>query len=250
MTLRRSLLLFLPILVLPLMGPKGSRAERSLARGELGRAYLSEGSIESAIGALREAVELDRSNWAAWTFLGLALGEKGQVDEAEKAFSKAIKLAGDRAEPHLNYGLFLFSQGRAAEAISEYEAALQDLTYRKPALVLNNMGFALMSQGDHERAISVLREATTRAPNLCMAQFNLGLALQAAERVPDAIKKFEDVVHVCGEEAPGAYLQLARLQADLGQSDVALDYLDRLESLVPDSEVVDSARELRASLER
>jgi type IV pilus assembly protein PilF len=250
MSPRRCLPLLLLLLVLPLMGPKASRSERSLARGELGRAYLAEGSLESAIGTLREAVELDRNNWAAWTFLGLALGEKGQADEAEKAFNKAIRIAGDRAEPHMHYGLFLFSQERTAEAISEYEAALQDLTYRKPALILNNMGFALMHQGDHDRAISVLKEALTRVPTLCIAHFNLGLALQAGGRDHEAIEQFEETIESCAEETPGAYLQLARLQVEQGHPELALDYLYRLDSLVSDGDLNDAARELRASLER
>ncbi len=251
MTLRRSLLLVLLVLLaLPLMGAeRGTRKERSLARGELGRAYLAEGSVESAIGALNEAVELDRNNWMAWTFLGLALAEKGKAEDAEKAFKKAIRIEDERAEPHFNYGLFLFSQSRTDEAIEQYEAALEDLTYRKPAFILNNMGFALMSKGEHERAVTVLSEAVRRAPSLCPAGFNLGLALQQAGRTDDAVDAFEDVITTCGDEAPGAYLQAARLEIELGRPELAQTHLYQVLSIAPDTELAEAAQELLASLE-
>lgn len=249
MSLRRLLLLVLLCLPLAMGADKASKKDRSLSRGELGRAYLTEGSLESAIGALQEAVELDRSNWSAWTFLGLALAEKGKPEDAEKAFGKAIKLADERAEPHLNYGLFLFGQGRVDEAITQYEAALEDLTYRKPAYVLNNMGFALMTKGDYTRAVSVLRQAVQRAPNLCPARFNLGLAVEGTGDSAAALKVYEDVVEVCGEQVPGAYLQVGRLMVELGREDEAATWLYRVVDLVPDSDAAIAARELLASMQ-
>ncbi len=251
MSLRRFLPLVLVLaLALPfVVGARGSKKDRSLAQGELGRAYLSEGSLESAIGTLREAVDLDRSNWAAWSFLGLALAEKGKAEEAEEAFGKAIRFADDRAEPHLNYGLFLFAQGRTDEAIVEYESALEDLTYRKPAFVLNNLGFALMSQGEHQRAITVLQEAVRRAPNLCAARFNLGLALQQADEGKRATREFEDVIASCEEQAPGAYLQVARIAIQDGRPGVAMSHLHQVLDIAPDTDVADAAQELLASME-
>jgi type IV pilus assembly protein PilF len=250
MSLRRLIPLVM-LLCLPLSAgaERGSKKDRSMSRGELGRAYLAEGSLESAIGALREAVELDRTNWSAWTFLGLALAEKGKPEDAEKAFLKAVKLADDRAEPHLNYGLFLFGQGRVDEAIVQYEAAVEDLTYRKPAFVLNNMGFALMAKGDNERAVTVLRQAVERAPHLCPARFNLGLALEGTGDDTAALAAYKDVVETCGDQVPGAYLQVGRLMLEQGRDDEAATWLFRVVDLVPESDAAQAARELLASLQ-
>ncbi len=253
MNLRRVLpLILVLVLCLPLLvgADRGSKKERSQARGELGRAYLSEGSVELAIGALSDAVDLDKSNWAAWTFLGLALAEKGDDDGAEEAFGKALKLADDRAEPHFNYGLFLYGQERYDEAIVQYELALKDLTYRKPAFILNNMGFALLAKGDHDRAVDVLREAVMRAPNLCPARFNLGLALQGAGETDDAVRAYADVIETCGEDAPGAYLQVARLEIDRGRPQEAVPNLIRVIELAPDTDASEAAQELLIELER
>ena len=244
----------LPIaaLLLALSAPpadaKSSRKDRSATRAELGRAYLREGSLEAAIGALNEAVELDRSNWIAWTFLGMALAEKGKVKDAEKAFETALRVEDERAEPHHNYGLFLFGQGRLDEAILQYELALEDLAYRKPAFVLNNLGFALMTRGDHVRAVSTLRQAVQRAPNLCPARFNLGLAYHAGGQAVQALSAFEDVIEVCGEEVPGAYLQAGLLLIQLERPDDATTYLYRVVDLAPGSDAADQAEQLLADL--
>ena len=252
MSLRR----FLPlVLILVLCSPfamgaeRGSKKDRSLSRGELGRAYLQEGSLESAIGALREAVALDRTNWSAWTFLGLALAEKGKPEDAEKAFNKALRYADDRAEPHLNYGLFLFGQGRVDEAITQYEAAMEDLTYRKPAFVMNNLGFAQMSKGDFDAAIQSLSEAVSRAPNLCPALFNLGLAYEGSGDDTAAIKAYQDVVETCGEEVPGAYLQVGRLMAEQGRTAEASTWLFQVVDLAPETDASQAALELLATFE-
>ncbi len=229
---------------------RSSRKGRSEARAELGRAYLQEGSIESAIGTLREAIELDKTNWIAWTFLGLALAEKGKAEEAEKAFKTAIRHEDERAEPHHNYGLFLFGQGRVDEAILQYEQALEDLTYRKPAYVLNNLGFALIARGDAERAISTLNDAARRAPNLCPVRFNLGLAYRAAEQPKEALDAFGDVIELCGEEAPGAYLQAGSLLIELDRHDDAMTYLYRVVDLASGSDAAEEAQRMLAEIEQ
>jgi type IV pilus assembly protein PilF len=248
MKARRHLFLVLA-LTAGLVGAKASKKDRSQARAELGRAYLSEGSLESAVRTLREATELDRTNWVAWNFLGLALAEKGKAEEAEDAFRRAVRFAPERAESHLNYGLFLFSQDRVDEAIAQYELALEDLAYRKPSFVLNNLGFALMSKGEWGRAQQVLQEAVIRAPNLCQARFNLGLAQQGGGEVKKAISTFEDVLEVCGDEATGAYLQLGILHLGQGDLDMATSYLYQAVDQAPESAIADEAQKLLSSLE-
>ncbi len=245
--------LFLVLLSIWLVSPAtaqtvASKADRSIAQAELGRTYLQEGSLESAILVLNKAVELDRRNWSAWTFLGLALAEKGRPEQAERAFKKAIHLADERAEPHLNYGLFLFSQDRVDEAIEQYQAAIDDLTYRRPSFVLNNLGFALYSQGEHDRAITTLSEAVRRAPNLCPARFNLGLAQAAKGDSLAAIDSFESLNELCGEQ-PGTQLQLGILLLEQGRTDEAEAILRRVLVLAPGTQLSEQAESLLASLE-
>jgi len=225
-----------------------SRAERSEARGALGRAYLQEGSLEAALQAFQEAVALDGGNWMAWSYMGLVLAEKHKPEDAEKALAKGIRKAEGNAEAYLNYGLFLFGQGRVDEAIAQYELALEDLTYRNPALVLNNLGFALMARGDAAGAVRVLKDAVQRAPNLCAARFNLGLALDRSGDASGAIGMFREVIELCGEQVPGAYLEAGRLLARQGQEAEATEMLLKVGELAPGTPAATEADGLLAGL--
>ncbi len=216
-------------------------AERARAQIDLGGAYLREGSTEAAIATLQEATHLDPRNWAAWSHLGMALWAKGRPVQAEEALRRAIRLGGERAEPHLNLGVMLFGQGRVDEAIAEYEAALADLTYRKPALVLNDLGFALYARGDHERAVEVLEEAVRRAPNLCQARFNLGLAQRALERSDAALATFEQVVALCPNEAVGAWFQAGTLLLERQDHARAAMFLKEVVKRAPGTEAAQAA---------
>ncbi len=244
-----GLLLFLAFPT-QLHADKASKKERSISHGELGRAYLSEGNFEAAIESLRQAAELDRTNWAAWTFLGLALAERGAAEEAEKAFNTALRYAPERAEPHSNYAMFLFGQGRIDEAVAHYELALEDLTYRKPTLIMSNLGFALLTAGDHGRAVTVLEEALQRSPTLCPARFNLGLAHESAGADELAIAAFRETLEMCGEEVPGTYVHLARLLAARGELAEATTYLYRAMDLAPGTDIASEAESILAAMER
>ena len=70
-------------------------------------------------------------------------------------------------------------QSRLDESITAFETAITDLTYRRPAVPLSNMGMALYLSGDHQRAVKTLDRAIDRAPNLCQAFFHRGLANKA-----------------------------------------------------------------------
>lgn len=227
----RTLILLLLVLATACVGPQ--RARRAESKVALGQAYLQERNPEGAIQILREAVKLNPSSWEAWDHLGIALTEKNQHDQAEDSFKRSIRLAHGNAEPHLNYGMLLFKTGRVDLAIEQYHLALKDLTYRKPAIILNNLGYALHVQGKHEEAISALQDAISRAPNFCLGRYNLGLALRGAARLDESLAAYEQVVLVCPNEAYGAYFEAGSLYFERGDYDRAVRYLREVERRDP-----------------
>lgn len=219
------------------------KMERAAVKTDLASVYLQEGNLEGAIAILEEATSLHRQNWMAWNHLGIAYMEKHRPEEADRAFRRAIRFSGgERAEPHLNYGLFLFHEGCVDEAIVQYELALEDLTYRKPALVMNNLGYAYYTQGRYDEAVRILGQALRRMPNLCQARFHLGLTLRAMGRSTRALEAFERTIMLCGEEALGAYLQAGELLLEAGEREKAATYLRKVIEAYPDSEPARSAR--------
>ena len=224
------------------IGPK--RQDRAQSRADLGAAYLRERNVPDAIAALREGAKLDPRNHSVWDKLGLAYAAQGANEEAEKAFLRAVHLNDEKAELHNNYGLFLLSQRRTDEAIAQFQAAKKDLTYRKPAIVLSNLGYALMLANRPAEAVTELDQAIVRAPNLCQARFNRGLVLRSLERGTQALTDFEAVIQMCGDEAAGAYMQAAPILLQQGERDAGCTYLRTVVHEAPGSRLAADATDL------
>ena len=167
---------------------------------------------------------MDPSSWNAWNKLALAYMTQGASDRAKKAFTKAVRLD-QGAEVRNNYGIFLLRLGEVEEAQEQFRLALEDITYRKPALVLSNLGYTLLLQGKYSDAVLRLTEAIKRAPNLCQARFNRGLAYKGLDNQGDALQDFESVIQICADDALGATFEAAQIRMDLGDPARACDEL-------------------------
>lgn len=99
-----------------------SKTPYSLA--QLGLALLAAGSVDQAIGALREALRLDGADGFAHANLGLAFQVAGQTAQAIAQQRKAIALQPGTAWPHTNLALALHAAGRPDEADEEHRRAI------------------------------------------------------------------------------------------------------------------------------
>lgn len=211
------------LVVLGCVGPSSQR--KSAANAQLGTAYLREGDLGAAVETLERAVKDDPRNWNAWQKLGIAYYTRGANDLGDKAFKKALRLEPGNAEINNNYGSMLVQTGRVAESLPYFERALEDLTYRKTALVLNNLGHALYLLQRYDDALQRLDDAITRAPNMCQARLHRGFVLDAQQRTEAALDDYEAVIAMCGADLPAAYMHAAPALLKLGQKDAACAYL-------------------------
>jgi arylsulfatase A-like enzyme/Tfp pilus assembly protein PilF len=83
------------------------------------------GDVDAGLARLHEAVQIDPGNAAAWNALGMTLGGKNRLDEAERAFRTAIARDATDHRYFFNLGLALSRQGRAAEGRQYFEKALE-----------------------------------------------------------------------------------------------------------------------------
>ncbi len=217
------------------------RQAKAQARTDLGAAYLVEGSTELAIQQLQEATKMDRYNYKAWEQLALAYMKRGAPELSEKAFQRALKLTPGSASVNLNYSYLLLRLGRSADAVEVLEVAVMDLTYRQPALVLNNLGYALHLEGRHAEAEARLAEATLRAPNFCQAWFNLGLVREALANRRGAVDAYDRVVLTCPADAAGSYLKAGTLMLELDGQAEGCAYLRSAEELARGTALGDEA---------
>jgi len=149
---------------------------------------------------------------------GRCLVDLGRLGEAEAVLRQAVRIRDAAAE--YNLGAVLDRQGKAAEARSHYERALEIDPFH--ARAMNNLGVSLDRSGQAEPAIAWLRRATEVAPDNAEAYSNLGSALIGARRLPEAIRALQTSLAL-DPGAPDAHNNLGIALAQSGRFAEAAD---------------------------
>ncbi len=135
--------------------------------------------------------------------LGSAFFEIGRLQEALRAYRRAVELDPNYAEAHFNVGTALVSLGRADEGMAAFRDCLDIDAEQHMARVSLGNGFA--SLGDMERAIAVYRETLRRDSSVLAARVNLGNALLQLGRVDEAVSAFRDAIRIDPDRADTRY---------------------------------------------
>ncbi len=158
-----------------------------------GRALYLLDRFEQSVNVLRTALLSDPRNAQILRIEALALEASGKTAEAESAFREAIRLdknSPPNEDPAIDYGVFLYRQGRAEAALEPLQAAVQ------------------------------------RHPDAARAQLELGCALLELDRVEQAATHLERATAL-DPQAPRGHLLLAKAYQRLGKSELARKELDQ-----------------------
>jgi protein O-GlcNAc transferase len=151
----------------------------------LGRSLYALDRHEASLDALKKALPVHPRRWRTELAIAQALEALGRAKEAEEQFRKAIRLAPpkpvspDFDNPSVDYGIFLYRQGRLDEALASFAEGVR----RAPdsAKARYQYGRALLQAGKLEEAVeqlqaAVAREAENHEAHLALsrAYFRLG----------------------------------------------------------------------------
>jgi serine/threonine-protein kinase len=167
--------------------------ELAVARFARGQVYLEDGDRDAAAKEFHRAIELDPVN--PMPHVGLAMNLAAQHDDgsAEEEFRKGAALANGDWRPHIEFGQFLYSRSRYADAVSEWEAARTATPDN--ILVLRNLAAAYYQLGRRDDAASTLQRALEIRPT-APAYTNLGTIRFFQGRYADAVTAFEKAVEL------------------------------------------------------
>jgi tetratricopeptide (TPR) repeat protein len=141
-----------------------------------------------------------------------------------------------KARRLLNQGAELLEQGKAQEAISLLEQALQLDSESVPALI--NLGGAYVMAGRHREAVPLLEAARDQEPQNAMIWINLGAAylgnpvLASAEQQIQAIEAFETALEL-NSAAPNVHYNLGLIFWDRKETDLAIAAFQRAVQVNP-----------------
>jgi len=131
-------------------------AELARQHFTLAVAFLRKQATEQAIAYLKQSLSYDDTNAIAYAYLGAALVEKQQVDEAKEALKKALVLAPDEMLVQLKMGEFQYKLGFYPEAVKYLEAAVQ---LQAPNQATAQYLVALLEKARRANAKAFIRES-------------------------------------------------------------------------------------------
>ena len=162
------------------------------ARQGRGIALVLGGRAEEGRDLLLEAVADDPGLWRAWNALGRSYDRERQWARAQESYERALGANPEAAIVHNNLGFSYLGQGRYDEAAARFGRALElapELRAARTNLrlalafqgryaeavagvppndlprVLNNVGYAALLLGDHDRARAFFQRALEASPN-------------------------------------------------------------------------------------
>jgi Tfp pilus assembly protein PilF len=191
--------------------------EQAFLLGNVSRAWCEHAALQAVIDfdlneaerAFRKAIELDPSDALPHHNLGVLFADKlNRYDEAAQEYRKAIELDPLYAWPHNNLGMILeVWLNRCVEAEQEYRKAIElDPLYAWPH---NNLGILLANKlNRYDEAEQEYRKAIELDPLHAFPHYNLGRLLETQERLVEADASFARGMGVDAE--PSLYTRQMR----------------------------------------
>jgi serine/threonine-protein kinase len=134
--------------------------------------------------AFLRAVELDPGYFKTYQDVGSFYIDAANYHEAAAQFEKMVALAPNEPDAHYALGTAYSDLARYPEAEREFRFALR---LSEAPKTLNNLGVALMYQGNDKEAIRYFSRALQVAPEWsALAWMNLGTALRRVNRIKES----------------------------------------------------------------
>lgn len=152
---------------------KADNQRRARIRLQLASEYYQQGQMNVALDEVKLALQADSELSDAYSMAGLIYMDLGETRLAEENLMRALRLTPNDPDLSNNYGWFLCQNGRAAQSIAYFEAAIRNKSYQSPAKALNNAGTCSLTLKDSVAADRYFNEAFRYDPGSPTTNTNL-----------------------------------------------------------------------------
>jgi tetratricopeptide (TPR) repeat protein len=187
----------------------------------------------SSLDVWTHALEVTQHNYVAEENLGVALVQLNRADEAYPLFLRAAEDQPNDPDARLNIGTYLYQHGHQAEAIQQYQMALQ--LGSDPGLLAAtyaNLGSAYSDLGDNTKAQASFEQSLKLNPDQPSAWQGMALVLQKQGKLESSIPYWARAVEL--QPSAAGYLQLARLLAQTSHRAEAMAAYQQAVRLAPE----------------
>ncbi len=183
------------------------KKQQSRAARNLGELQMMQGKHAAALREFIKAEKLNPDDPYLLYDMGLVYMSMEKVDLAAGRFEKALKIKPDFGAAKNSLGVLYLIREDWDTAIEIFNEVLENLLYPTPHFALSNLGLAYFHKKQFDLSEEFYRSALKKEPEYVNAWRGLGKTYQAIDRLPQAVKAFENVVELAPESA--------QLQVDL-----------------------------------
>ncbi|MFT7619209.1 MAG: tetratricopeptide (TPR) repeat protein [Planctomycetota bacterium] len=172
--------------------------------------------LAASIQSIRKWIEIDPDSATAYYWLGIALGDQGQSEQALEAFEKALKLRPAYSNVYYKLAGVLTKLERFQEATSAYQKAIEiDPLFIE---VQQDFGLFLHDQGKYEEAVAQFKHLIEKNHRDAMAHSNIGRTLNEQRKFVEAIKYLRRATEL-DPDLPGPHANLGAPLVNIGKLD-------------------------------
>lgn len=131
---------------------KTTDQKRAQIRLQLAIGYFEQRQFDVALDEVKQSLLSDPEFADAYGVRSLIYMEMGENKLAEDNFLRALKIAPNNPDIQSNYGWYLCKNGREAQSIPLFEAALANRNYTSPVKALNNAGLCSLKLKKNKEA--------------------------------------------------------------------------------------------------
>ncbi|MBY0386352.1 tetratricopeptide repeat protein [bacterium] len=164
---------------------------------ELAEKQLATGQNPQALSTLLKGESVDPDNPLVHNQLGLVYFAFKKFEKSAEHFKRAIRLDEKLSEARNNYARTLIELKLYAEARSQLDVVVNDLTYLKQPLAYSNYGLSFFREGQYKKAIPWLQKSIALNKNNCLTYTTYGRSLYELKDYRGAIPIFDIAVHLC-----------------------------------------------------
>jgi tetratricopeptide (TPR) repeat protein len=175
-------------------------APKAVYLSTLGTVLLRAGRLEEALKAFEKAISIEPENAESWKNFGAVLIDLDHPDQAFLALQQALKLRPRYADAANLYGLALYKQQRYAEALEHFNLSLEVEPAQADALQVRAL--VLMNLNRLEEALADNRRSQLLNPLDADTHNNLGTILQKLGRYEETLAWYDCAAALRANFAP------------------------------------------------
>jgi len=206
-----------------------STPDDAVLTNEVAVLLLKSKQVDRAVESLSALVARRPDFHRAWFNLGLARGQRGELQEARAAYERAIALMPNHLESHVNLGMLLLDLGDAPGAVTVLEKATHFGGGDEKARAYFSYGVALGRAGRRDDAMAAYMKAIEFRPDYLLPRYNQAQLLMA-DKTPERLDEAERILRqtiALGPEFAPAFFLLGRLASARDRDEEALEHYER-----------------------